>query len=106
MWGAAAAAASRTGCLALGSGTRRATCGPGLRSARDVEQLAEQAGSISYRSNMAPQPGIETEAAPGGMEREHEHHDRQEHVGPRPFGGIAGLINAEPEVQHEYDSKR
>src|SRR5712691_10438691 len=55
---------------------------------------------------MAAQPRIETEAAAGGMQREKEHDHRKEYVGPRPFRGIAGPINAEPEVQHEYEGKR
>src|SRR5262249_42846727 len=40
------------------------------------------------------------------MQRKEEHHHRKEYVGPWPLGGRAGPINAEPQVQHEYYSKR
>src|SRR5262245_32397451 len=72
----------------------------------NTEQLAEETGPIPDCRDLAPKPGIETENAPGGVEREEEHHDRKEYVGPRPFRRSAGPINPEPEVQHEYDCKR
>src|SRR5262245_61861957 len=40
------------------------------------------------------------------MEREKEHHDGKENVGPWPPGRTARPINAEPEVKHEYDRQR
>src|SRR5262249_22075942 len=39
------------------------------------------------------------------MQRKEKHHHRKEYVLPRPLGGTAGPINAEPQVQHEYDAK-
>src|SRR5262245_27630835 len=39
------------------------------------------------------------------MESKEKHHDGKEYVLPRPLGGGAGPINAEPQVQHEYDAK-
>src|SRR4030088_396759 len=46
-----------------------------LKSAYGFEQLPDDADAISHRRDMPAQPSIETEAAPGGMDREHEHHD-------------------------------
>src|SRR5258708_6288645 len=70
-----------------------------------MEQRAEKALSVPHRRHVAAEPRIETEAAAGGVQSEKEHDDRQEYVLPRPFGGAAGLVNAEPEVQHEYDAE-
>src|SRR5215831_11162304 len=71
-----------------------------------IKQLAKKALSISHRGDVAAQPGVETEAAARRIQRKEEHHHRKKYVGPRPLGGSAGPINAEPQVQHEYDSKR
>src|SRR5262249_16973240 len=71
-----------------------------------IEQLAKEARSIAYRGDVTAQPCVEAEAATGGMERKHKHHDREEYILPWPLGGSAGPINAEPQVQHENDSKR
>src|SRR5262249_2893628 len=54
---------------------------------------------------VAGKPGSETEPGAGGMKRKKNHHHRKEYVRPRPLGGTAGPINAEPQVQHEYDAK-
>src|SRR5262249_5611747 len=75
------------------------------RSSYHVEPRAEKALSIPHRRHVAAQPGIETEAAAGGVQGEEEHDDRKEYVLPRPFSGAGGLVNAEPEVQHEYDAE-
>src|SRR5262245_56558699 len=55
---------------------------------------------------MPTQPCVETEATPGGMEGEEEHHRGEEDVGPRPLRRAARSIDAEPEMQHEYDAQR
>src|SRR5499433_4360246 len=73
--------------------------------ADDIEQRAEKALSIPHSCHVAAQPRIETEASTGGMQRKEKHHDGKEYVLPRPLGGGAGPINAEPQVQHEYDAK-
>ena len=70
-----------------------------------IKQPAKEALSVPHSRQVAAQPGIEAEAATGGMQRKEEHHHRKEEVGPRPFRRTAGPINAEPQVQHEYDSK-
>src|SRR5262249_11485689 len=71
-----------------------------------IKQLAKKALSIPPRPDVAAKPGVETEAAARRIQRKEEHHHRKKYVGPRPLGGSAGPINAEPQVQHEYDSKR
>src|SRR5262245_20720965 len=73
--------------------------------ADDIEQRAEKALSIPHSCHVAAQPRVETEAATGGVQRKEKHNHRKEYVRPRPLGGTAGPINAEPQVQHEYDAK-
>src|SRR5262249_8835601 len=77
--------------------------GPARALARDVQNLAEEAGTIPHRSDVPTQPCVETEAAPGGMEGEEEHHQAEKDIGPRPLGGASRSIDAEPEMQYEYD---
>src|SRR5262249_57207173 len=59
----------------------------------------------AHSGKVAAQQGIKAEAPTGGMQREEKHHHRKEYVRPRPFGGAAGPVNAEPQVQHEYDAE-
>jgi hypothetical protein len=40
---------------------------------------------------------VDAKAAPGGIDRELNVHDRKKHVIPRPFAGMA--VETEPEVQ-------
>src|SRR5262249_1151615 len=56
----------------------RVTFGARRALARDVQKLAEEAGSIPPRSDMPTQPCVETEAAPGRMEGKEEHHHGEE----------------------------
>src|SRR5262249_7213679 len=79
---------------------------PAFVSPDHIKQLAEKSFSIPYSRDVAAQPGVEAEAAARRMQRKEEHHHRKKYVGPRPLGGRAGPINAEPQVHHEYDSKR
>src|SRR5262245_26299918 len=69
----------------------------------DMEELAEQSATVAHCRHVAAQPGVETEAAPGRMQRKHEHHDGEEDIFPRPLRRLAGPIDAEPQVQHEDD---
>src|SRR5262249_48044499 len=68
-------------------------------------QHPQNAFPLPHSGQVAAQPRIETEAAPGAMQREEKHHHRKEYVRPRPLRGTAGPINAEPQVQHEYDAE-
>ena len=83
-------------------------CSPPLhrkesRTSRDVsidrlEHLARpcrQACEDIVRRATADQR-VEAEAAAGGIDCELDVHDREKHVIPRPFGGVA--VEAEPEV--------
>jgi hypothetical protein len=76
------------------------------RSADQVEERPQYAGSITDGGDVPAQPGIEPEAPAGGMEREKKHHHRKKYVGPRPLGGITRPVDAEPQVQHVDDCKR
>src|ERR1700722_237745 len=72
-----------------------------LQLARDVEEPADQTLAIAHVSDPAPQPAIEAETAAGGLDREQEHQHGEEHVGPRPLGGI--VVESEPELQRICD---
>ena len=63
-----------------------------------MEQRAEKAPSITHRRYIAAQPGIETEAATGGVQGKEEHDDREEYVLPGPFGGAARQIGLVDEL--------
>src|SRR6266849_7643398 len=68
--------------------------------AHRVEEFSKSAASVPDLGNVAAQPCVETEAAPGRVDCEQQHQCCEKYVAPRPLGRIAGFINAEPQVQH------
>src|ERR1043166_1246087 len=92
---ARASVTARTKAIMLAAYTTRLT--------RHVEEPANKALPLAHGRHRAAQPRIEAKAAARGFKRKPEHQQRQEHVGPRPLGRIAG--GAEPELQRIEDGK-
>src|SRR5437660_1648170 len=81
----------------------RATSPSSEYASGGIAQAGEVRAAEILRTHPTAQPGVKSKAAPSRIEGEKEHHHGKEDVGPRPFGRGAGLINPEPEVQHEDD---
>src|ERR1700741_885555 len=68
-----------------------------------VEEPADKALAVAHGRHVAAQPGVKAETAARGVDGKQEHQQGEEHVSPRPFGGIA--VEAEPELQRIGDSQ-